>query len=88
MNIFRRDIDIEIEKAVNRLAFNIQRRNAGGGKHNGAFVGHPAKMRQQGGFPRTRFAGDEKALLGFFHQVNGVLKLVVDLDFSHSSQER
>ena len=58
-----------------RLAFYIERCNPGRSKDNSLFSGSIAEKLKQGGFTRSSPAGDEKAAIRFFKNIQRILKV-------------
>ena len=53
------DARLEAEEGVDRLAFDVEGRHAGGSEYRNLFFGGPAKMIEKGRLARTRLSGDE-----------------------------
>ena len=80
LDLIQGDIRFKAAEGMDGLAPDIEGGHPGGGQDGDFFVGHFSKMIQQSGFPRSRLSGDKKVPVRILHQVQGLLKLLVDLD--------
>ncbi len=74
-----------VEKIVDGLAFDIQSRHPGWGKHHRTAARFFPKIIQQSRFTRTCFTGDKKTLALIFEKSQCSLKLRIYFNICHGS---